>query len=62
MVKTTREQRRAIARLAERWNLGYREVRQTALAGFGMPGVVIIPPNPANRIWIGIEPDGYAHS
>ena len=63
MTKTTKAQRQAIARVAERWNADYRTVRRSVIPMFGGAGAVIIPPiGDMNPIWIAVETDGYAHS
>ena len=63
MTKTTKAQRKSIARLAARWERDYRSVRESIIPGFGMQGAVIIPPlSDVNPIWIAVETDGYAHS
>ena len=66
MVRTTRAQRETLKRkcaeqnytrkLALRPPLTYREFRRTVVSGFGYIMV------PWCGMWVGIEPDGYAHT
>ena len=61
MVKTTRAQRIALLKLYNRTErtVSYREFRKTVLATYFMGGTVMVP---FFTMWVGIEPDGYAHS
>ena len=67
MLKLTREQREALARVYARkhpvpevgvsdWLRGYRAFRRTVQPG---PGCIMVR---WAGIWLGIEPDGYTHS
>ena len=61
MVKTTRAQRVALLRLYNRTEktVSYRDFRKTVLATYFLGGCVMVP---FSGLWVGIEPDGYAHS
>lgn len=61
MVKTTRAQRIALLKLYNRTDKTrtYRDFRKTVLATYYMGGTVMVP---FHSMWVGIEPDGYAHS
>jgi hypothetical protein len=64
MLRTTRAQRLALARIHARilsgdnpdWTLTYRCFRRTVLPG---PGCIMVP---FAGMVLGIEPDGYTHS
>lgn len=66
MVRLTKEQRKALARVYCRqhspeydlksWIRGYRAFRRTVQAGYGCVMVRWA------GMWLGIEPDGYTHS
>ena len=62
MVKTTRQQREALARVYARdWNAKpatYREFRQTVQPEICGSAIMVHWCN----MWLGIEPDGYTHS
>lgn len=61
MVKTTRQQRMAIARLWSRLEVRptYRQFRMTVQPTFGCDGAVVVQ---FALMWVCIERDGYAHS
>jgi hypothetical protein len=63
MVKLTKAQRESVKRLWRRLDESgrppFREFRRTVAPMFGGDGAVFLP---YCGMWIGIEPDGYAHS
>ena len=67
MVKTTKEQRKAIHRVWTRdatrnrmpANATYRDFRRTVQPTFGMDGAVVVQ---WCGMWLAIEKDGYVHS
>lgn len=58
-MKITKAQQQAIARIANRMNINYREARRTVQPTFGMDGAVVMP---FAGMWLAIETDGYTHS
>jgi hypothetical protein len=61
MVKTTKAQRTALARVYRRGPLGmpYREFRRTVSGTFGCDGAVVVR---WQGMWLCIEADGYCHT
>jgi len=68
MIKTTKEQRKAILRVYNRrsWDptladsrLTYRQFRATIQPTFGCDGAIVLP---WAGMWLCIERDGYTHS
>lgn len=68
MVKTTREQRRALGQIYRRVleaqkpgqpPVQYRAFRKTVQPTIGCDGCIMVP---AYGMWLGIERDGYTHS
>jgi len=55
----TREQMRAIARVAQRMEVSYRSARRSVQPAFGCDGAVAMP---FAGMWLCIERDGYTHS
>ena len=59
MTKTTKEQRKAILRLAIRSGSDYRTLRKTARPTFGCSDAIVLH---WCNMWLCIETDGYTHS
>lgn len=61
MVKTTKEQRKALKKIHQRWNIAssYKEFRKTVQGTFFLDSCVMVN---VGSIWLGIEKDGYTHS
>ena len=59
MVKTTKPQRHAIRKYADRMRIPYKQARKSISATFGCDGAVVLP---YHGMFICIERDGYAHS
>jgi hypothetical protein len=59
MIKTTKAQRIAILRVANRWGRDYRDLRRIAQGTIGYDGAIALP---MGVIWLLIERDGYCHS
>ena len=55
----TRDQMRAIARVARRMEVSYRSARRSVQPAFGCDGAVAMP---FAGMWLCIERDGYTHS
>lgn len=59
MVKTTKEQRKAILRLAIRSGGDYRALRKAACPTIGCDNAIVLH---WCNMWLCIETDGYTHS
>lgn len=59
MVKTTKEQRKALKRIADRSNGSYRDLRENVMGTFFGDGAVTVQ---WCGMWLCIERDGYTHS
>jgi hypothetical protein len=67
VIRTTREQRKALKRMYDRIEqtdafagiLTYRKFRKTVQPTFGCDGAIAVP---WHSMWLCIEKDGYTHS
>ena len=58
-MKLTKQQQLAVARLSQRYDKPYRELRREVMPTIGSDPCVMIN---VGHMWLGIEEDGYTHS